>query len=330
MIRLFIGVAVFFFVTRSFAQTAEEIDVLYENANQQAQQGNYGAAAELFEKCAIIEKKLSEVDSATLALELQNAGLCYHLSNKNSKAIPILQESYDIFEKTKSVNEQIAVLYLLIEVYQSLNITEKQLEIQSLNKLIELSKGTNNVKETVLSYNKISSIYSDMSQSDIAYLYTQQALPYLEKLDFKRLVAFAYNNHGNNCIAVGEMDSALFFLNKAYSIYKELNIPFDIAVVSSNMAAIYQSVNSFEMSDKYYNESLTQFTTAADKKGIANSLNGLAKNSELIGKYEDAKSKYDQALKLYEEIKDYANQAVVFINIGNLMFAQSDYPNAFQ
>ena len=311
------------------AQTKQQADQYYNEATTLYQQKKYLAAAELFMKSAETERKTEQPSIDDLVLELQNAGMCYSQGGKRLKAIKILDEVYNIYEKENKLSEQATVLYSIIEIYQELNIEEKAEEIKYIEKVIGLCKQSNKNIELVLSYNKLAAIYKDLEQYDKAIKNTRSAIPVCTKIDKKQLIAFTYNNHAENLMIFDENDSALFYLEKSYRIYKELGIKNDIAVICNNLGIANSSLYKYNDALKYNNEAEQIFTELKDNKGVANTINNTGKIYENWGKYDLAIQNYEKAIKLFEKIKDYKGMAVVYNNMGSYYFLTSYYKFAF-
>jgi len=311
------------------AQTKQQADQYYQEATNLYQQKKYLNAAELFSMSAEVEKQLEPISVDDLVLELQNAGMCYSLGGKRLKAIKVLDEVYNIYEKENKLNEQATVLYSIIEIYQELNIEEKDEEIKYIEKVIDLCKQSGKNVELVLSYNKLSAIYKDLEQYDKAIANTRSAIPYCDKIEKKQLIAFTYNNHAENLMVYNENDSALYFLTKSYNLYKELGIKNDIAVICNNLGIVNSALYKYEDALKYNNEAEALFTELKDNKGVANTINNTGKIYENWGKYDLAIQNYEKSIKLFEKIKDYKGMAVVFNNMGSYYFLTSYYQFAF-
>ena len=259
------------------AQNERQSDQLYNQASQQFELKNYLEAAQLFEQAAELEKQNTSVSKDDLVVELQNAGTCYSFAGERLKAIKLLDEAYNLLVELKKVGEQASVLYSIIEIYQELNIKEKEEEIKYIKKVIELCKESSKTTELVLSYNKLAAIYKDLEQYDFAITYTRLAIPHCSKLSSKRLHAFTKNSHGENLMIYNEVDSAISMYSDAYSLYKEIDLKNDIAVVCNNLGIAYSDKYDYEKALEYNNQAIQLFHEIEDEKGLANSLNNTDK-----------------------------------------------------
>lgn len=323
---------IFFLLIITFSlksQTKQEADKYYEEATILYQQKDYLQAAELFLKSAEIEKKLTDLSAGDLVLELQNAGICYSLANKRLQAIAILDEVYNIYEKENKLSEQATTLYSIIEIYQELNIEEKDEQIKYIEKVIDLCQKTDKNLELILSYNKLSAIYKDLEQFDKSIINTKKAVTLCSKIDKKQLIAYTYNNHAENLMTFNENDSALYYLNNSYLLYKELVLKNDIAVICNNLGIVNSAIYKYDDALKYNNEAELLFTELNDNRGIGNTINNTGKIYENWGKYDLAIQNYNKAIKLFEKEKDYKGMAIVYNNMGSYYFLTSYYKFAF-
>ncbi|MBX2925468.1 MAG: CHAT domain-containing protein [Chitinophagaceae bacterium] len=191
----------------------------------------------------------------------------------------------------------------LISVYQSLmyitqdagQYAQAEQYGQEMYRLANLNLAPDHPKNGLV-HNDLGSLYEAMHQYDEALLHRQEMVKIIQK-DYARhhnpqLLAIAYNNMGNLYQAMGEVQLAEEYFEKAKALH-EINF-------------------------------------GTEGAGIVRPLVHLANVKRELGKYTEAEKLYARAYQLQEKIdaKDRINMAYVETQYGDLFYAQKEYAQA--
>jgi len=157
-----------------------------------------------------------------------------------------------------------------------------------------------------------------------------RSLKIYEKLDDKKSIASSLNNIGIVYDYQGNYDKAMDYyvssLNRNKPIATDLNI---IWIFNHYLESNYDKAID------YYLRSLKVREGLGDKKGIAKTLNSIAKTLNNIGivyrkqgNYNKAIDYYLRSLKIYEELGDNKSIASSLNNIGLVYYDQGNYDKA--
>lgn len=140
------------------------------------------------------------------------------------------------------------------------------------------------------------------------------------------LLAFCYNNLGNNAFANNQYDKALELYQKTL-IYNIDNDRLD-AVVSSNIGLIHFSQGDYATAEKYFQAGLASASAINETRVVAQSYNNLGMAKRGLGEYEEARRNYYSALEHFETVNDLSNMAHVHTNLSNIHKDLGEYEQA--
>lgn len=201
---------------------------------------------------------------------------------------------------------------------------------------------TRNITEVVITQMRIASVYIEIKQPDKAIERLRESLLLTKQDDERDFSALIYNNLGRAFEMDERFDSALYYYNKSYELYKEKGLQTKVPVSLINIGNIYLEYEEYDKAMRYYREAYshpnmrnhTKALTAstvnigvifsltdrrdsatyylergyqlADKYGYANfklvALNRMAENEENKGTYIKALALKDSAMKLNDSI----------------------------
>ena len=147
----------------------------------------------------------------------------------------------------------------------------------------------------------------------------EDRLPYAEALYYTAL----------NYERLGIYDSSVYFVSRAYKVYKTLMDTTDVrfSAIYNGMGACYYRSNRLEEAKKYYllSKSIAeknQGTVSLDMANCLINLSGIYRSEEA---YEEAIKATEQALKIFNFLKDENGVAMAYYGLGVYHYFQGDY-----
>lgn len=122
-------------------------------------------------------------------------------------------------------------------------------------------------------------------------------------IGIERFTAGVHNSHAVFQYFQSEIDSAIFYFEKALFIFKEIGNRKKEAAINNNIGLIYGSKGDFETSTKYYIASLKIKEEIDDQLGIAKTNYNIANNWIELGQYDRAKSNLNEAYNIFRELE---------------------------
>ncbi len=172
--------------------------------------------------------------------------------------------------------------------------------------------------------------YLISSAWDIRRSYPKESLEFSFKArqlavehQFTHDIAFTYRNTGTAYYILSQYNKALTDLEKALSLFEELNDKHAIGSTLRNMGNVYHSMSLFEPSIELYNKALVITESENDIQGTAYNLGNIGHVYQKMKQYELAKDYLYKSKKLLEDIDDSLGLSDLLNNIGNL-FAVED------
>lgn len=198
-------------------------------------------------------------------------------------------------------------------------------KIDSLNKIIHSSK-TDSV--IVLSYIKLANEYKN--KPVLKKYYYQKALEFTVKTGYKKGTADIYEKMANDPINANNYTLALDYLRKAVTIYKELDLKYNVMQCYNAI-----SVQYFYKGDNYKAlEFSSKALQIAKDNNYENNKAIIYSNINLVyirlGDYEKANEYSFNALRIFQKYNNKQQIARCKLNIGSLFYKLSDYKKSFK
>lgn len=222
------------------------------------------------------------IDYKLKALNLKEK--LFHEKNKKIKEISIVKSYYDI-----------ALTYTLMK--------KNSLAIEYLNKCIRFYKKANDQSFNYEIYNLLGNIYYNTNKPDSSELFFRKSLYFAILTDSPSDQAATYSNISNIFSDKKQYDSCLYYINKAYSIYKV-----SPDRVEGQLNCLLNYINLYK-NIKQYNQSLSYCKKAMNlsiELGIIEDIRDC-----YLGYYNAYKSlkKSDSALANYEKYIKYRDSS---------------------
>lgn len=227
----------------------------------------------------------------------------------------------------KSENRFLHILlsFALLFIYsQAFSVNNK---IDSLLNLVKIDKEDTN---KVIHQYKLCREYSNIGEFGKGLSYGKQALLLAQKLNFKRGIAYAYNNVGVIYFNYGNYSEALKNYFASLKAHEESNNKQGIATAYNNIGNVYKEQGDFSEALKNHFIALKMRKEISDKGGLAMSYNNIGNIYKSQRNYQEALKMHFAALKLLEENNNKLGIAVSHNNIGTSYLDQGNYAEALK
>lgn len=198
-------------------------------------------------------------------------------------------------------------------------------EIDSLNTIIKTTR-----EDTIL-YNanlQLSNIYLD-DQPEKATVYAKNALSIAEKINNKTSIARSLHTLGVCYDYSGNLDSCLYYLNKAADIFKSLGNDERLSNVLSDEANAYYVRGNFELALRNQLAALDLRKKVGNKIFVAKSLNNIGVLYRSKKDYANAINYYGQSLAIKEELHDEQGMINTLINISSAYNSKDKFDSTY-
>jgi two-component system, NarL family, sensor histidine kinase UhpB len=142
-------------------------------------------------------------------------------------------------------------------------------------------------------------------------------------------MASCFNSVGWNYYRLGKTDSAIYYLQKAISIFHRLHRSSNEAKSLINLSSIYQNEDNDDKSLGFLLTAATLFDSAHDElsKAYTENMIGISYRKQTI--YDKALLYSDNAIAALSALKEYGYLADAFESRGNIYFAMKRWDSAF-
>lgn len=200
-------------------------------------------------------------------------------------------------------------------------------KIDSLQHVLKTGKADTAKVNTL---NQLSRELYFIGNNDTAISHAQNAKQLAEKLNFKKGIAFSYNNIGNVYYLQGNYSAALKNYFASLKIKEEIGDKLGVASSYNNIGNVYYGQGNYPEALKNHFASLKIKEEIKDKQGIADSYNNIGLVYYHQSNYLEALKNHFASLKIKEEIGDKERIAISYVNIGLVYFNQGNYPEALK
>lgn len=247
-------------------------------------QSNLTDALNWFEKASTHYEKLKDFDNyhitqGRIAMILDDQG-------EYQKAIEISTKSVNYFVEKKDSNKVVDLANNLALYYYHLG--EVQRSIKLYNQTIAWA-GSKRKDVAAKCYNQLGNIWADdLGNEKKALEYYQKSLKMkLESGASVKSISFSYNNIGISYKNLGNIDSSMYYYQKALEYAKKTNEPQTQLNPLINIANNYKRIGDYVNSINTYNEALKISQYASAREVFRLHIN-IAMNYNLLQKYHKA------------------------------------------
>jgi len=155
----------------------------------------------------------------------------------------------------------------------------------------------------------------------------EQALKYLESIDFKIGVASIYNNLGTVYKRKALYEKALEVYLKSLELKKQLNDNKQLTSTYNNIGLLYYHLEKYDEAEEIYKKSVEICRKHALHNKLAKNFNNLGNVKTRIDEHEEAKDYYELSLEHLEPGKNLLLRSTILANIG-LSYKNLNYPDS--
>jgi len=173
-------------------------------------------------------------------------------------------------------------------------------------------------------------------QSALAALY-EQAGDFAKAGEYNQEILRANPKDINATLAMGRLaiksdnaQGALDPLNRALTLSVQLNNPEQKAATLHATAVAYRMLSKPEDSLRNEQEALAIYRSIGQKRGIATSLNEIARTEVLLGKNKEALPNFQESLQIRRDIGDKRGLGDTLIDLGNFYDDRGDHDQALK
>ena len=170
--------------------------------------------------------------------------------------------------------------------------------IESYLDALEIFNSHNKKIQASKIYNNIGIVYHQLDKPAVAMEYYKKSLAITERTGNDKLSAGRYNNIASVYEeSYHNLDSAVYYYNLAYNIYRRQDDPVNLTVTANNLADVYMEKNDFRRAQKFLDSALVLAGGLNDPKILGSVYRNQAKLLYFRKQYEPAKQKALLALQ---------------------------------
>ena len=297
---------------------------------------NYAKALDYYEKALRCASAMVEKDSDDIArLHYKIGGVCMSL-NQYDKALEYVQKALNIFISLYDEDDtDVADCYDRIGLIydrkgnwgRSIENLEKAFNIRLEicdNDDMDIASSINNIAVVCSNYGEVDSAYMDLLTSAIGI-----ALDNFDEDDV-RLASF-YNNIATAFSDFGKQDSALYYCQKALSLYKKEfgELHPDVALMYFNMGSFYVRQEQYNESFAFYRKALGIYQSVFGERHekVADCYSELGTSYFLQDSLDVAMEYFQKALEIRRSLfgEQHDDVATSYRCIGHVHFRRQDY-----
>ncbi len=170
----------------------------------------------------------------------------------------------------------------------------------------------------------IDHIIDPLSRAGKYIVLLDEWLPDICRSRSKWIRAVAVNQVGKQHYHLGDLDDALFYFERSYDIFAEINSSNGKGTVLNNKAQIYQDKGDYKEAISCLDQALKLQRSINNKSGVGNILNNLSQVYHDKGDYDTAQSYLEEALKIHQEQGDKYGEGAVRIHHSRIYHAEGD------
>ena len=287
----------------------DDVDLLFQKANEFSKQGQYSEAISLSERALVILEKGGASETADAAVFINFLGQQHHDQGNYTEALALYQKSLAIIQKVLGADHpnvavslnNLAALYQAQGRYQDAEPLYKQ-ALEMRQKLL----GSKH-PDVVASLNNLAGLYQAQGRYQDAEIFYKKALEIYKKLQDGEHpnVATSLNNLAGLYQTQGRYQDAEPLLKQALEIQQKLlgsDHP-NVLATLTNWAGIYQAQGSYTEAEAFLKQALEigQKLLGAEHPDIASILNNFAKLYQAQGNIASALQFFERGLEVQEK-----------------------------
>ena len=275
-------------------------------------QGDYSESIDYHGQSLKIYEEID--DKRGLAAVLGNIGSIQYLQGDFVQAIEYQNRSLSMHEDVGNKQGMSAAFNNLGAVYKDQGAYKKAIE--QYTKSLKIDEELGRKQGAATSLGNIGIIYKELGNFNKALDYYTQSQTLYQEVGDKQGVAISLHSIGNLYYDQKEYDQAVDYYNQSLEIYAEIGDKLGVAISLSSLGSIFHeqgeaathagdidlSAEKYSEAIDYYNQSQKIQEEIGDKRGIAVSLNNIARIHKARGDFAKALDYSLQSLSIAEEV----------------------------
>ncbi len=268
--------------------------------------GQYDKAAEyIYEAIEIYEAKMDTIGIVgrllTMVQLMNRSGNDENEKEVISRALDLVGQTEFSFLKA-DVLSTMANYFITKEIYDSALIYE--------NKALDIYKQMNNPESIATSYSNLARIHQGQNNFKLARLYYHKSIQIYNSSNLIPKINVAYESLGSNFLQTGILDSAEYYLLKAYNSGKTINQARIVQIASRDLYTLYKLKNNSKKALQYHEV----FTHYQDSLAGVKSKERIA---ELEAKYESSEKERQIAILQHkQDLQESRERTIIAVNVG--------------
>jgi two-component system NarL family sensor kinase len=204
------------------------------------------------------------------------------------------------------------------ELVWVLKETNKTEALEYGNNLLTEATKTAKQKWIAQGYNDLGIIYIRSGDLNKALFNIEKSLAIREKLGDKKDIASSLSKIANIKTEDGKYGEALEMQLRVLRLYEELNIQPYIAHTCNNIGQLYNNINKYSLSNTYLMRAYTIEKEIGDVYGMPITLAVIGSNYSDLQQPDSAIKYLGSAKTLFKEVEDYTSYAIACNNLGHM------------
>jgi tetratricopeptide (TPR) repeat protein len=317
------------FVARLDDQHYWQADAYRDDGEALQRTERYLEAAQAYASSAEVEQHSPAPRVASLAIVLNQAGLCYEKLGQ-------YQRAFDYFTQALELTDRLDLLYRerfragllnnLGGIYESWG--EYKQALTHHQQALEIAVTRRDQAATVTALNNIGVLYQNWAYYAQALEYFEQVRqsPHAAKND--SVMGTALNNLGTVYAELGEYERALDYHGQALKLARSHDRDESVRISLNNIGAVHLYRGEYAEALDWFEQALALARKSGADQSIAVYLSNIAAVHGEQGRYEQALEYAEQALELARRIDRDESIATALNNLGALFSAQGRFPQA--
>jgi len=273
--------AVGHWVTARFSASYTQLAPLHHQAGVcRYMQGRLGDALEQFEQSARLAEQLE--DKSARALALNNIGVIRHDCGELDAALEVLKEARALARESGNQAAEALCLGNIGNVHR--DRWEHNAALKSHGDALAIARQTGDRQGVASSMGNIGSIMRDKGELDEARERYAAAVEASGKIGYKLGMAIMLGNLGSLYRDRGELDQALESHESALALARETGYRLGVAAELGNIGLLLVVKRAYDRAVPYLAQSLTQFLAAGTASGPRQTLYGLSRCDDALGR----------------------------------------------
>lgn len=284
-------------VKASFYTVEESADILYQQAKDAFRLSDFSQASKLIDRAERLYKNADDTEGIVLVQNLRARILIEQ--GKRSEAQQILIKAIE------SSPESIYRAKLHNTLSRTFNVnTETQSGLEELYKALEYTYKLTDTEKNHLSaeiFQRLATLLSTIGRTEESFQYFAESIRFAEKANDPLQLSTIYNNLGVSYNRFGQLDNALFHLQRALELALEENGLVEEYRARVNLGNTYVNFGLFEAALDQYNLALTAFQILQPGAAPIIIMHNQGRTLAMMERYNEAEDLLKQSLALSEE-----------------------------